>query len=111
MNFADVICIFASCATLLVQEIIAILLAVDTFADLLENRRIVLYSDNKGEVTMIMLSSASMLKNRSLIAKKEAVGTTTRAYFSYSCCVGEKHHANHGCVCVLADVIRSLLLA
>ena len=33
---------------MLVQEIIAILLAVDTFADLLENRRIVLYSDNKG---------------------------------------------------------------
>ena len=33
---------------MLVQEIIAFLLAVDTFADLLENRRIVLYSDNKG---------------------------------------------------------------
>ena len=48
MNFADVICIFASRAAVLVQEIIAILLAVDTFADLLENRRIVLYSDNKG---------------------------------------------------------------
>ena len=47
MNFADVICSFASCATLLVQEIIAILLAVDTSAVLLENRRSVLYSDSK----------------------------------------------------------------
>ena len=40
----------------------------------------------------------------------EAVGTTPRAYFSYSCCVVVKHHANHGCVCVLAGVIRCLLL-
>jgi len=47
VNFADVICIFASCATLLVQEIIAILHAADTSADLLENRRIVLYSDSQ----------------------------------------------------------------
>ena len=32
------------------QEIIAILLAMDTFADLLANRSAVLYSDNKGEL-------------------------------------------------------------
>ena len=36
----------------------------------------------------------------------EAVGTTPWAYFSDSCCVGVKHHANHGCVCELAGVIR-----
>ena len=36
----------------LLQEIVGILLAVSTFADLLRNRKVVLYSDNKGTLPL-----------------------------------------------------------
>ena len=75
----------------LLQEIVGILLAVSTFADLLRNRKVVLYSDNKGTLPLHGATGVTygepgrQAPNTPLPAGRPRPSTTTSSCTTYGC--------------------------
>ena len=75
----------------LLQEIVGILLAVSTFADLLRNRKVVLYSDNKGTLPLHGATGVTcgvpvfQAPNTPLPVGRPRRSTTTSSCTTYGC--------------------------